>query len=225
VALRTTRPKIRVDRGLHDFGHHKQNLTLREKFRITNDGDAILKLTDVQVSCHCTKAVLSQTELPPSAEGQLDLTLETGVSVGIFNYTVTISTNDPKQPQVKLGPAGRGARSVDFYPELLNFGKVAAGATKILTLAVRHPDGKPFALRAAVCSHPEFTVLSIKPATETRTAYFIEVQGLARAGEKTVAGFLLAMLTIQTDLDQGTPTQVKLILQVEGAAEGPPGKH
>lgn len=64
---------------------------------LTNKGTEILELKVEDTSCGCTSAVLSPTSLKPKQTGTLTMKMQV-TGWGTKTETVTLATNDPKQP-------------------------------------------------------------------------------------------------------------------------------
>ena len=72
--------------------------TITQTVELTNIGTQPLQLTMERTSCGCTSAVLSASTLAPQQSGTLTVKVQVR-GWGTKTETVTLSTNDPKQPQ------------------------------------------------------------------------------------------------------------------------------
>lgn len=82
----------------HDFGKVKEGNTVEYTFKFHNKGKSTLKIDDVRTSCGCTAALVSSEKLEPGAEGTLKVELDTKHRSGKMSRTITIQSNDPRDP-------------------------------------------------------------------------------------------------------------------------------
>ncbi len=93
-----TYPILYFPETQHDFGKVKEGTVVEYIFRFQNTGKAPLKISDVKTSCGCTAALLSSERLAPGEEGTLKVELDTSKRSGKMSRTITITSNDPKDP-------------------------------------------------------------------------------------------------------------------------------
>ena len=130
-------PKIGVQQLEHDFGNINQGDVVNHSFVIANNGGDILKVTDVRASCGCTAAKPEKNELKPGESTNINVSFNSKGRKGPQVKTITVTTNDPEQPSLKLNikcniivsevkDNNIGAKI--FFPETQHdFGKVKEG--------------------------------------------------------------------------------------------------
>ena len=91
-------PKIFFPETQHDFGQVKEGDKVDYTFKFMNSGSSNLTIKDVKTSCGCTAALLSEDNLNPGQEGTIRVELNTANRSGKMSRTVTIQSNDPKEP-------------------------------------------------------------------------------------------------------------------------------
>jgi hypothetical protein len=91
-------PKIFFPETQHDFGQVKEGDKVDYTFKFVNNGSSELIIKDVKTSCGCTAALLSEDNLSPGKEGTIRVELNTANRSGKMSRTVTIQSNDPKEP-------------------------------------------------------------------------------------------------------------------------------
>lgn len=91
-------PTIYFSETQHDFGKVNEGDKVNYTFNFANKGTSELTIKDIKTSCGCTAALLSQDNLAPGQEGTLKVELNTQNRSGKMSRTVTISSNDPKDP-------------------------------------------------------------------------------------------------------------------------------
>ncbi|MDA7980480.1 MAG: DUF1573 domain-containing protein [Pirellulales bacterium] len=105
----------------HDFGTMDVNAQGSFTFRISNSGNAPLKLDEGPSSCQCTLADLVDNAIPPGEIGEVELTWTTQEDSGKFAQGVTIWTNDPEEPAIVLRVTGDVQKSIGIAPHELVF--------------------------------------------------------------------------------------------------------
>ncbi len=86
----------------HDFGEVDEGKVLDYTFDFENTGTAELKIKDVRTSCGCTAALVSSDVIEPGNKGTLKVELDTSNREGEMSRTITITSNDPKNPEIVL---------------------------------------------------------------------------------------------------------------------------
>jgi len=110
AALAAGAPKIQFDQTVYDFGKTSQVATVSGTFKFKNVGDDVLKLEPPKPSCGCTIASLKPDTLQPGETGELTFTLDLGLSRVTMEKHISVTSNDPKTPEVSL------TIKVDFTP-------------------------------------------------------------------------------------------------------------
>lgn len=91
-------PTIYFPETQHDFGKVNEGDKVNYTFRFSNKGTSQLLIKDIKSSCGCTAALLSQDNLAPGQEGTLRVELDTKNRSGKMSRTITVNSNDPKDP-------------------------------------------------------------------------------------------------------------------------------
>ncbi len=95
-------PKIFFPETNHDFGTVEEGKVVNYNFVITNKGNATLEIQDIKTSCGCTAALLNNKSIKPGEEDSIKVQLDTKNHTGKMVRTVTIKSNDPKEPSSTL---------------------------------------------------------------------------------------------------------------------------
>jgi hypothetical protein len=82
----------------HDFGKVNEGDKVDYTFRFVNKGELVLEIKDIKTSCGCTAALVSSDSLSPGQEGTIQVELNTKNKFGKMSRTVTVQSNDPKDP-------------------------------------------------------------------------------------------------------------------------------
>jgi hypothetical protein len=94
----TGAPAIDFDERVHDFGLVSEGIPIKHVFQVRNPGTAPLVLSEVRTSCGCTAATLGGTTIPPGGSGPLEVTMDTHGQRGPGKRTITVASNDSRQP-------------------------------------------------------------------------------------------------------------------------------
>lgn len=117
-------PIIKADEEKHDFGPCWVGPPLKHAFKITNAGDAPLEITRVKPACGCTIAGDYPKTLAPGQTGEFPFSMASNKLRGHFEKAITISSNDPVNPELRLSLKGEMKRYVDVTPPSANFAKI-----------------------------------------------------------------------------------------------------
>jgi Protein of unknown function (DUF1573) len=91
-------PTIYFTETQHDFGKVNEGEKVNYTFSFANKGTSVLTIKDIKTSCGCTAALLSQDNLTPGQQGTLKVELDTKNRSGKMSRTITVNSNDPKDP-------------------------------------------------------------------------------------------------------------------------------
>jgi hypothetical protein len=101
-ATEAIKPKIVLDRDTWDFGRVKQGETLNHEFVFRNSGKAVLNINNVETSCGCTAALVTENKLEPGKQGRLKVSFSTTGYGGQVTKYVYLDSDDPDQPRIQL---------------------------------------------------------------------------------------------------------------------------
>lgn len=95
-------PVVTYDSDSFDFGDIKPNMKNEHTFSIKNSGKRDLVIRDVKSSCGCTAVTPSKNVIPAGESVPLKVTFDSTGKSGRQNKTITVITNDPKNPTTVL---------------------------------------------------------------------------------------------------------------------------
>jgi hypothetical protein len=90
--------KLKLNLQNHDFGKVEEGKIVKATISFKNTGNDVLKINDVKTSCGCTAALVSSKILKPGETGSVKIELDTTGRDGELTRTVTLYSNDPKEP-------------------------------------------------------------------------------------------------------------------------------
>ena len=95
----STYPVLHFGQTKYNFGKVKEGQVVEYNFNFGNNGKSDLKIKDIKTSCGCTAALVSSEVLKPGEEGTLKVELDTSNRNGKMSRTITIESNDPRDPK------------------------------------------------------------------------------------------------------------------------------
>ncbi len=101
-ANKQANPVLNFSETQYDFGKIAEGKVVEHTFKFQNNGKAVLKISDIKTSCGCTAALVSNEKIEPGEEGTLKVELDTKNRKGKMSRTITITSNDPKEPKKVL---------------------------------------------------------------------------------------------------------------------------
>ncbi len=136
-------PKIQFDKTVYDFGSTSMVSQLVGKFIISNVGEGTLEIKKPQAACGCTVPALKADKLAPGEKTELAFTLNISSPRGHVEKHITVPSNDPNQPSVKLTLSADIVPTFEATPGNLNLGNLRQGAITNLAVTLTRLDGKP----------------------------------------------------------------------------------
>lgn len=143
------RPVIHAEESTHDFGTVWVGPIMNHSFTIKNTGDAVLEITRVKPSCGCTIAGQYPRTLEPGASGQFPFAINTQKLHSRFSKSISISSNDPVTPEIRLVLRGEVKQYVDITPNHANFGRLLGDEPQERVLNIQNNTDKPLELTMA----------------------------------------------------------------------------
>jgi len=116
------------------------DLTKQFVFPFRNDGDHPVTITSLTSSCGCTTATLETDRYAPGDGGAITATFDIGDRRGPQTKTLTVRTDDPRSPVIKLVVKLDIAQVIELKPRLLLWRKGEARTPKTVEIVVHRPD-------------------------------------------------------------------------------------
>jgi len=171
VAPTSPGPIIQVDIPKFDFGKAAAGEKVRHTYVITNTGDAVLHVTNVQGSCHCTTIGTWSHDILPGQTGEIVAQLDTtGFGGGApVQRMITVYSNARNEPRKTLVIKGVVWKPIDVSPTSATI-SIAPDATNAESTTVRivNQTDNPVTFSNAVSANRLFTAAlkEIKPGKE-----------------------------------------------------------
>lgn len=212
------KPIIKVDQAEHDFGLIWSGPSQQHSFKITNTGMAELKIAKVRPNCGCTVAGDYPKSLAPGASGTFPFSLSTTGIKGPFNKGITISSNDPAAPELKLALKGEGRPLVAIEPAGAYFGSVYGSQPRTRVLAIENNGGTP--LKLAIDPMSSKGPFKCELAEKVPGRSFELTVTFDPAGQKT--GLIENRLALMTNNETMRQVQVNAVATIKDRVEVEP---
>jgi Protein of unknown function (DUF1573) len=184
-------PKIVFDQTTYDFGVTSAVEAVEGKFTFTNTGDGVLKVEKPKPACGCTVASVIPDSLKPGEKGALTFTLNLTHAKGPTEKSITVPSNDPQNPSVKLAIKADVKPIFAVNPELLFLGDIAPGKTGTTSVEVKRLDGKKLAITKTEASKG-FILSKVEPVESSQgQAAKITVEAKADGQPRRFSSMLL----------------------------------
>jgi len=96
-------PAITFEKDKMSLGDVPQGPKVEGTFEFTNTGQNQLEIKNVTTSCGCTGAVVDEKKVfEPGENGKIKFTFNTEGRMGTNEKTITVFSNDPKNPSKNL---------------------------------------------------------------------------------------------------------------------------
>ncbi|MCA9243052.1 MAG: DUF1573 domain-containing protein [Phycisphaerales bacterium] len=122
------RPKVQLSQTVWDFGEVWSGEPATAEIKIENVGNADLDILRVKTSCGCTAAKPKKNKLVPGESDSISLSYNTSKRKTDVSQYVTVETNDPESPSLRIHVKGTVKQFVDMKPiDRIAFGRLKEG--------------------------------------------------------------------------------------------------
>jgi len=97
-----TAPSIEFEKTAYDGGKAIEGEKITYAYKFTNTGKSDLKIESVKASCGCTASAPKDEIISPGQASEIVATFNSQGRIGKQSKSITVRTNDPEQPVVKL---------------------------------------------------------------------------------------------------------------------------
>ena len=146
VSVAGPAPKIKFEEYEWDFGDMYQQEEKTHVFTFTNVGDADLVVSGTKTSCGCTAARLSNSSLSPGQSDKVRLSYDSKKGVVTVKQDITLETNDPARPSVKLPVSGE-VRNLFEGGLQIHFNQILADSKQSQSLTLTNNYPRPIHLK------------------------------------------------------------------------------
>lgn len=140
-----------------DFGTIPREGPTMRQIKLHNRGTDFIEITKVHSSCGCTKVAILEAEkkIPPGGTSIVNVTADPkGIRRFVNKQTVTITSNDPLNPESRITVLARVDPEFELEPEDLDFGELQKGAPIERTILFRQLTDEPIEIKELVRTKP-----------------------------------------------------------------------
>lgn len=137
------KPDVQTDEMLFDFGYAQHQQTITHIFKLKNVGNQPLDILDVDSSCSCTAALLSEKTILPGETAEIEAKFETEYRRGRQTSTIKVNTNDSDTPVIHFTLTGVVAGLARVVPNNLHLKHISNQENIHKTIEIYDPgDGR-----------------------------------------------------------------------------------
>lgn len=172
-------PQIKFDQTVYDFGTTSLVNSVVGTFTFQNVGTGVLKVQRPSTSCGCTVAGVTPDTLKPGEKGELVFTFALAGIRGHSEKSITVPSNDPHNPVVKLTVKADVKQVYEAVPPQVGIGDIRLGATTNVVVLLRRTDGQKLQVKKTETSS-DLVRAQIQPEEDSHgqaVKLLVEVEG------------------------------------------------
>ncbi len=160
--------------------------------------------------------MVTAKEIPPGGVGEIKATFRSRGYNGKVKKAITVETNDPDDPRVRLSLSGEVIAEVSVTPRYVNFRNVSRDRLpKPIPLEIKFRKGKGLRIEEVSVDNP-YILLKEKKKTEDEAVYLVSL------ADDVPTGRLTGKILIRTNSKKSPKTQVPFYAFVEGRVKVSP---
>jgi hypothetical protein len=119
-----------------DFGSVARGPALAHPFRLTNNTGKPVHIWSVRVSCGCTTAFATKSDLEPGESTTIEAHMDTRRFLGVKNVTIYVQFDQPHWEEVRLWVQANSRDDISVTPEAFTLGQARRGTIPSGTITV-----------------------------------------------------------------------------------------
>ena len=149
-------PRIQFADPIYDFGKVKGGELVKHTYYFTNTGGAMLRVSNVQVSCGCTTAGDWTRQVEPGEAGSIPIQFNSANFNGQVGKAITVICNDTNQPAVVLQIKGTIWKPIEVTPQFAVLNVTAESPSASTTVRIVNNEEGPMILAVPEGNNPAF---------------------------------------------------------------------
>lgn len=149
-------PHITFAEPIFDFGQIRNGELVKHSYMFTNTGNDVLEVTHVQPSCGCTSSGEWTRKVESGKTGVIPVQFDSSHFNGPVFKTVSVTSNDKRQPTSVLQLKGTIWKPVDFFPAYAVLSIPPDAASHSMTVRITNNLAEPITLSNPVCTNESF---------------------------------------------------------------------
>ncbi len=168
LAVRTASAVLVCDEPVYDFGAADETAVRNHVFTIRNEGDRPVRILAVLSGCGCAATGIAREHLEPGDITELAVRLDLRGRSGRQYYALSIRTDNPEQPFLRLGIQGTVFQEIRIEPYRLHFLWPNPGAVLPAKVKLIAGDATEFTVTGIRVSDPALVVdrETVRPGQE-----------------------------------------------------------
>jgi hypothetical protein len=213
-------PRIKFLNPACDFGEIWQGENADCVFKLENDGDADLHISEVKPGCGCTVAEITNEVLPPGGTSEIKATFRSGNYRNKISKTITVFSDDPRQPQARLTISGTIKVPVDLQPSFVVVSRGRPDSVETREIKIVPFDPKGFRVLSIEGAPPWVHYTKPKPSPEEPGVWLMTVT----VGPDLPLGQQAKTLLVKTNAKRKPVAQLRVYATVteEAPEDGSP---
>ena len=162
-------PRMQFASTVYDFGKVISGKPVEYSFIFTNTGDAMLEISGVYPSCHCTMAGPWSKQVEPGRTGMIPLVFDSSRNNGPVAKTASVICNDRSRPQIMLLIKGTVWKPFEVSPPMAVLNAVSDSISNPpATVTIVSSLEEPITLSDPVNTNAAFTaeLKTVRPGKE-----------------------------------------------------------
>lgn len=169
--------RLVLDADSHHFGQIRAGIKVAHRFRITNAGDAPLRIVRVNPSCGCTSTVVGKQVLEPGEATELEAVFDATGYRGPVKKLIELVSDDPAGPSRTLAVEADVLAEVIPETQEVAFRDLARKDRRKRSVKLTSGTGEPIAVLDAELSEAPWLGVATRPAGKD---VFVDLVLLAR---------------------------------------------
>lgn len=192
-------PRMLFETVEHDFGDVIHGESPSVELNLTNRGDGVLVLGEIDSSCGCAKGLRGNREIAPGESSKIFTQIYTqGMSSGSHSKTIEVHSNDPEHPLTTVKLKFNVIRNVSIEPGALAASLSEWGKDAVFTLTATNSGTDPVTVKKAESNNPDEVALVpqelVVPAA-SKADFQLSVKVQQREGQAYLRGTALIQTT------------------------------
>jgi len=156
----------------HDFGTVARGAKAEHRFILENIYQEDVRISDLRVSCGCTKPQVSKRLLKTWEKAEITATLDTRGFMGRKDATITVVFDLPFKAEVPLQVHSYIRSDLVLQPEAVRFGSVAQGASAQRKVTVSYAGRNDWKIERVESSKPHLAAEAVLAGRAERQATY-----------------------------------------------------
>lgn len=201
----------------YEFGSVEPDAEIEHRFVLTNQGNRVVSILNVHVTCGCTKAVMTTNQVAAGGTAGLDVKINFKGRRGHLLKSLYVDTDDPGNPALRLEVTGTVLVPIEVQPEGIHFGTVGIEGPIEREVLLTATGTNVFHIRSVTASSSR---VSAKWETlEEGKRYRVTV---ISEGPRSY-GSTMASIRVETDHPRGGQVDIPIAAFVAGDIVAAPG--